>query len=171
MPYDAIVYKVMIASPSDVAHERSIIREIIHEWNTVNSDSRKIVLLPIGWETHSSPTMGDRPQEIINKQVAKDCDILVGVFWTRIGTPTEHHLSCTVEEIEEHIARDKPTMLYFSSVPVIPDSVDQEQYSNLKKFKDSCSTRGIYETYANLNDFKDKFYRHLQIKLNKDQFF
>ncbi len=171
MPYNATVYKVMIASPNDVAHERSIIRDVLNEWNTVNSDSRKIVLLPIGWETHTSPEMGENPQEIINKQIAKDCDLLVGVFWTRIGTPTQSYLSGTVEEIEEHIAKDKPTMLYFSSAPIHPDIVDQSQYNELKKFKEACSTRGIYETYSDLSEFKSKFYRQLQIKLNKDKFF
>jgi hypothetical protein len=80
MAYNAIVYKVMIASPGDVIAERAIVREVLAEWNTVHADSRNTVLLPVGWETHSSPTMGDRPQAIINKQVLKDCDLLVGAF-------------------------------------------------------------------------------------------
>jgi len=95
MSYKATVFKVMIASPSDVASERNLIREILHEWNVINSDMRKIVLLPIAWETHSSPEMGDRPQAIINKQL-KDCDLLVGVFWARIGTATGEYPSGTV---------------------------------------------------------------------------
>ena len=171
MSYTATVYKVMIASPSDVAAERSIIRGIVNSWNVINSDSRKIVLLPIGWETHSSPAMGDRPQEIINKQILKDCDLLVGVFWTRIGTPTGEHPSGTVEEIEEHIKAGKPTMLYFSSAPVLPDSIDQDQYEKLKAFKESCKTRGIFEQYSDHNDFKEKFDRQLQIKINQDKYF
>src|SRR3990170_3892303 len=103
MVYNAIVCKVMIASPSDVVSERNIVREVLYEWNTVNADTRKIVLLPVGWETDTSPTMGERPQSIINKQVLRNCDLLVGVFWTRIGTSTGEHVSGTVEEIEEHI--------------------------------------------------------------------
>jgi hypothetical protein len=85
MPYNANVFKVMIASPGDVAVERSVIREVLSEWNTVHSDTREVVLLPVGWETNTSPEMGERPQAIINKQILKDCDLLVGVFWTRIG--------------------------------------------------------------------------------------
>jgi hypothetical protein len=171
MSYSATVYKVMIASPDDVPSERAIIREILAEWNTVNADSRATVLLPVGWETHASPTMGDRPQAIINKQILKDCDLLVGVFWTRLGTPTGEYMSGTVEEIEEHIKAGKPVMLYFSSVPVLPDSVDADQYAQLRTFKESCKSRGIFETYVNLNDFKDKFYRQLQLKLIKDDYF
>lgn len=69
MSYDAKAFNVMIASPGDVASERSIIRDVIYEWNAVHSNTRKIVLLPIGWESHSSPEMGASPQSIINNQI------------------------------------------------------------------------------------------------------
>lgn len=156
----------MIASPGDVASERAIIRDVIYEWNAVHSQSRNIVLLPIGWETHSSLEMGDSPQEIINNQILDKCDLLVGVFWTRIGTPTTKYASGTVEEIEKHIQSKKPTMLYFSSQPVALDTVDPEQSSQLKIFKDSCQNRGLYQGYDSLTSFKEKLYRHLQLKLN-----
>jgi hypothetical protein len=168
MPFNATVFKIMIASPEDVPSERILIREVLYEWNAVNSDLRKIVLFPVAWETHSSPEMGDRPQAIINKRLLKDRDLLVGVFWTRIGTATGEYASGTVEEIEEHIKADKPVMLYFSTAPVLPDSIDQDQYSELKKFKDSCKSRGLYETYSDINEFRIKFYRQLQLKLNSN---
>ena len=76
MSFLATVYKVMIASPGDVSSERSIIREVVYEWNVINSDTNNTVLLPVGWETHSSPDMGDRPQAIINKQILNGCDLL-----------------------------------------------------------------------------------------------
>ncbi|AJZ58938.1 hypothetical protein OI25_2959 [Paraburkholderia fungorum] len=171
MSYPATVYKVMIASPSDVVAERNIIREVLQEWNAVNSEKRKIVLLPVGWETHSSPEMGDTPQSIINEQIATTNDLLVGVFWTRVGTPTDKYMSGSVEEIEEHIKASKIAMLYFSSAPVMPDSVDPEQYAKLKEFKDSCKPRGLFEPYADLNDFKDSFYRHIQLKINQHEYF
>ncbi|MBS7349016.1 MAG: hypothetical protein KIG95_02405 [Comamonas sp.] len=171
MSYSADVYKVMIASPSDVSAERSIVREVLSEWNVVNSDARRQVLLPIGWETHSVPEMGDRPQALINKQILHDCDLLVGVFWTRIGTATGEYASGTVEEIEEHIKTGRPTMLYFSSAPVLPDSVDADQYRRLKEFKLSCQSRGLYEPYGDVQDFRTKLYRQLQLKVNRDAYF
>jgi len=132
--YSAKVFNVMIASPGDVASERAIIRDVIYEWNAVHSQSRNIVLLPIGWESHSSPEMGSSPQAIINEQILDKCDLLVGVFWTRIGTPTKEHPSGTVEEIEKHIESGKPAMLYFSGQPVVMESVDLEQYQELQTF-------------------------------------
>jgi len=171
MSYKAQVFNVMIASPGDVASERSIIRDVIYEWNAVHSSSRNIVLLPIGWESHSSPEMGATPQDIINEQVCNKCDLLVGVFWTRIGTQTNQYASGTVEEIEKHIATEKPAMLYFSSQPVALDTVDEKQVQELRRFKESCQSRSLYEGYESHADFKDKFYRHLQLKLNEHPLF
>ncbi|MFD5854314.1 DUF4062 domain-containing protein [Cytobacillus pseudoceanisediminis] len=171
MAYNAKVFNVMIASPGDVASERSIIRDVIYEWNAIHSQSRNIVLLPIGWESHSSPEMGDTPQGIINKQVLLKCDLLVGVFWTRLGTKTREFESGTVEEIERHIQSGKPAMLYFSSQPVAVDTVDLEQVKLLKEFKDSCQKRGLYEQYDSHTDFKNKFFHHLQLKLNEHELF
>jgi len=171
MSYTATTFNVMIASPGDVASERAIIRDVVYEWNAINSGTRKIVLLPVGWETHSSPEMGAPAQTIINAQVLNRCDLLVGVFWTRVGTPTDRHLSGTVEEIEEHIAAGKPAMLYFSSQPVVLDTVDIEQFNRLKAFKTSCQSRGLYQTYDNHGEFKEKFYRQLQLKVNEHPLF
>jgi hypothetical protein len=171
MSYTATVFKCMIASPSDVAAERSVVREVLHEWNVVNADARKVVLLPVGWETHSVPEMGDRPQSIINKQVLRGCDLLVGVFWTRIGTATGEYESGTVEEIEEHLAAGGHAMLYFSAAPVVPDSIDADQYARLQAFKKSCRDRGLLESYVDISDFRAKLHRQLQLKINHDPFF
>jgi hypothetical protein len=114
--------------------------------------------------------MGAEPQAIINRRVLSDADILIGIFWTRLGTPTPGYASGTVEEIEEHIGAGKPAMLYFSSAPVVLDSVDPEQYAALKKFKESCRERGIYATYRDLTDFRQQVARQLQIVLNSEEF-
>jgi hypothetical protein len=115
--------------------------------------------------------MGVSAQELINNQVLDKCDFLVGVFWTRIGTPTTAYPSGTIEEIEKHINSGKPAMLYFSSQPVALDSVDTKQVEELRKFKESCKGRGLYESYDSYADFKEKFYRHLQLKLNEHPLF
>jgi hypothetical protein len=161
----------MIASPSDVPAERAAVRQTLADWNVMHSQTRGIVLLPVGWETHSSPQMGDHPQNILNTQILEHSDLLIGVFWTRLGTPTTTHPSGTVEEIEEHMSAGKPVMLYFSNQPVRPDSVDPEQYSNLQSFKGTCKERGLFEVYDDLADFREKFSRQLQLKINDDPYF
>jgi hypothetical protein len=155
----------MVASPSDVPQERILVREVIAEWNTIHAKDRRTVLMHIGWESHATPEMGDRPQAIINSQLLKEADLLVAIFWTRIGTPTGAAKSGTVEEIEEHIRSGKPTMIYFSSVPVRLDSIDESQYDALKTFRESLRARGLFETYDSLAEFESKFRRQLAQKI------
>ena len=135
----------------------------------VNSQTMNIVLLPIGWETHSSPEMGASPQDIINFQVLDNSDILIGVFWTRLGTPTEDYQSGTVEEIEKHILSGKTTMLYFSDRTIKPSAIDREQDDKLKNFKESCYKRGLCSTYDDLDKFKEQLYGHLTNTVNRIQ--
>jgi len=161
MPFTAHAISVMIASPGDVETERSIIRSTVHEWNAVNAKDRRMVLIPTGWDTHASPEMGDRAQEIINKQVLDDCDLLVAVFWTRLGSPTGKAPSGTIEEIERHISEGRPAMLYFSNKPVHPDSVDPEQYSALRTARADYQKRGLVESYDSISEFQTKFTRQL----------
>src|SRR6266446_5603639 len=100
MPYDSRVYRVLIASPSDVIEEREIAIRVIQDWNNLNSHTRRLVILPLRWETHAAPEYNIRPQEAINRQIVDDCDLLIGVFWTKLGTPTGDADSGTLEEIE-----------------------------------------------------------------------
>jgi hypothetical protein len=168
MPFTATVHRVMIASPGDVQAERDTVRDVLHEWNSVHGARRKVMLLPVGWETDIAPEMGDHPQSIINKRILKDADLLVGIFWTRLGTPTPSYASGAVEEIEEHLAAGKPAMLYFSSAPAALDSVDPDQYRALKAFKDSCKSRGVFQVYADVADFRRQFTKQLQIVMNTE---
>ena len=122
--------------------------------------------MPVKWETHSVPALGNRPQEIINRQIVKDADLLVGIFWTRIGTQTGNYVSGTVEEIEQFVNKNKPVMLYFSEAPISPVRIDIEQFTVLKSFRENMRLRGLTESYSDLIDFRNKFTRQLNIKLN-----
>lgn len=111
--------------------------------------------------------MGDRPQAILNEQIVKSCDLLVGVFWSRIGTPTGKAVSGTVEEIEEMRAAGKPVLLYFSSQPPPADAVDSEQYKKLNEFRSWCRDKALIESYTDLSDFKDKLERQLNTTFSR----
>jgi hypothetical protein len=162
----ATVIPVMIASPGDVHSYRAIARDVLHEWNYIHTVSRHLVLMPTGWETHSSPELGGSAQELINDRVLEDCDVLIGIFWTRLGTPTATAPSGTVDEIKRHVAAGKPALIYFSSQPVAPESIDQKQYSALTTFREWCKSQGLVETFSEENDFREKLRRQIQIALN-----
>jgi hypothetical protein len=165
MPFTATVLNVMIASPSDAAKERRIAQRIIHDWNTVHTVERRMVLRPIRSDTHAWPETGAPPQAILNRQLVKDSDLLVAIFLTRIGTPTGVALSGTVEEIEEHVKANKPVMVYFSRAPVPQDS-DQEQFRALREFKAWAREQGLIEEFKSQKEFKAKFSRQLQQTIN-----
>jgi hypothetical protein len=161
MVFHATIVNVMIASPGDVARERVIAREVIHEWNAINSADRRLVLLPIGWDTHAAPSMADSAQAVINSQVLKQADLLIAIFWTRLGTPTGEFASGTVEEIERHIDSGKPAMIYFSSVPVTPDSINQDQYASLVEFRESLKKRGLVSDFEDTSSLRIDLFRHI----------
>lgn len=171
MPYSASVFRVVIASPGDVEEERQIVRQVVHDWNAAHAHTRRVVLLPVGWETNSVPLIGNRPQEIINSQLIRHADLLIAVFWTRLGSPTGKAASGTVEEIKDRISAGCPVMVYFSAVPAPPDSVDQQQYVALKEFKKWCQKRGLLGQFDTRDQFRDLLTRQLATLVNEHEHF
>lgn len=160
MAFPATVFQVFVASPGDVQAERQAVQEVLQAWNAVHARDLQAVLLPLPWESHATPEMGDRPQAII-KQIGSHADMLVGIFWTRLGTPTGQASSGTAEEIQEFRREGKPVLLYFSSVPVALDSIDQEEYTRLREFKRLCQQEGLTSSYSSVGEFRDLLHRHL----------
>lgn len=161
MPIEAKLYRVLIASPGDVADERAIVRKEIARWNAMHSEAMKIVLHPTGWETDATPDLRERGQAVINRQLVDNCDLLIGVFWTRIGTPTPEAESGTVEEIERAVAEGKRCIVYFSDQPISPSIVNQQQSKRLQKYKKELNQRGLTCLYTDTSDFKEKVFRHI----------
>jgi hypothetical protein len=164
MPYEATVHNVFIASPSDVLAERTIVRDVIYEWNAVHAEDERAILQPIGWETHSFPDMGDRAQGIINRQILEKSDILVAIFWYRLGTATGVAESGTIEEIENHLKSGRPAMIYFSSKDV-PRNIDTDQLEAIRRAEKNYQSRGLIDTFENPEVFKQKFTRHLASRM------
>jgi hypothetical protein len=101
----------MIGSPSDLGDERQAATDAINDWNAQHAAAEGVVLLPVKWETHAMPAVAIRPQEAINQQLVRDSDLLIGMFWTKLGTSTGVAESGTVEEIDEFVAAGKPALL------------------------------------------------------------
>lgn len=155
------IYRILVASPSDCSSERKAIPEVIHVWNSLNSMRTSAILEPVLWETHARPELGDRPQALINKQLVNDCDLLVGAFWTRLGTDTGEAESGTVEEINKFRAAGKPVMLYVSAVPVVPSSIDADQYRRLREYLDKVRGEGIVFSYDSIGQLREMVLLHL----------
>jgi nucleoside 2-deoxyribosyltransferase len=165
MAFPARVFRILIASPSDVTEERDIAVRTIQEWNDLNSAERQLVLLPLRWETHTAPEYGRRPQEVINRQVVDQCDLLVGIFWTRVGSPSGAADSGTLEEIERVATQGKPVMLYFSKAKQDPEKIEVEQLQKLREFKKKTFPKALLESYATQIEFRDKLAKQIEIQL------
>lgn len=162
MSYKATVYNVMIASPSDVEEERCTISDVIIKWNYTHSMNSGKVLLPLGWDTHSAPLQGTRPQDVINKMVLKHADVLVAIFKDRFGSPTGKEPSGTIEEINVHLSLGKPVLLYFGE-----PTGSKEQSIAVNAYKEECKMKGLIGEYRDCHALKEKFTGHLQLVINR----
>jgi len=169
MAYQATILNVMIASPSDVAEERQLVRDAIYEWNAIHSKQLNIMLNPVGWEHNVAPQMGNRPQEIINNSILNDSDILIGIFWTRIGSPTGEYVSGTIEEITRHCEKNKLASIYISQKPY-PDNINLEQLQLLRDQKEIWLKEGLLDFYDNSLSFKQKIKDHLSVHIQQNKY-
>jgi hypothetical protein len=166
MAKNAIALRILIASPSDVERERNTLALAIERWNAAHSTSTSILLEPIRWDTHTHPATGDHAQGIINRQIVDDADIVVGVFWSRLGTPTPEAASGTVEEIQRLRAKGKRVLLYFSQAD-LPQDHDREQFRSLQEFKRNVQKNTLFREFRTLDELDKSFSQHLATVVNE----
>ena len=151
MPRHSQVLQVFVASPADVSEERAVLDTVIAELNQTWSRNLSMTFEVLKWETNSRPGFDQDPQAVINSQLPNDYDVFLGIFWSRLGTPTGRASSGTVEEFERAHTRFRSTgsvpeiMLYFKDAPISPSKVDISQLAAVLQFKD-CGGQVISDT-------------------------
>lgn len=150
--------RVFIASPGDVTPEREEACRVISDWNAAHSISRAVLIEPVRVETHARLVQGGHPQDIINGQLLKQCDILLAIFWHRLGTPTEKANSGTIQEIVEFSDLKGPdrVILMFCDRS-LPNDVDIQQLEAVRKFRRQGSDKGLYKTFSDTAEFSRLF--------------
>ena len=154
--------RVFLASPSDVAEERRLVREVIAEVNATVGDQHHVRLEAVGWETHTFAAFGAEPQALIFQQInMNDFDLFVGVMWNRFGTPTTVAGSGTEEEFRAAVAcRERlgrpDIMFYFCRGPAELSESELEQRRLVLQFKSQIQSKGLTKDYVNAAEFKDK---------------
>lgn len=160
------IVNVIIASPSDLQEERDSIPALFNSWNSTKSD---ILIEPIMWESGVVPAMGDHPQSIINDQIIDKGDLLVAMFWSKIGTPTPNAKSGTIDEIKEFISKKGGlrAMVYFCDRPLPhgPNEIDHKELQKLQEFRDEMTSQGLHRNYKTVSEFTGLLYRHLDAKV------
>ena len=150
--------RVAIASPSDVNAERERIKEVFTRWNNANDHA---FLLPKMWE-YASPTLGGHPQKIINERIINESDLMIALFWSRLGTATPDADSGTVEEIEQFIEKKGAgrVMLYFCTRS-FPHNIDLAQVQMVRDFKERMKKEGLFREFDTTEHFESELYSHL----------
>lgn len=159
MPRSETVISLFVASPSDVAAEREILRDVITELNAAWSRSLAVRFELIRWEA-LRPGVAGYAQDVINAQVGDDYDVLLAILWGRVGTPTPGYVSGTVEEIERALARAKggenlEVMIYFKDAPIAPSKLDPSQLEKLNQLKERLQAAGcLYSSFDDESNFE-----------------
>ena len=90
--------KCLIASPGDVAKERDICEEVFNELNRETGEILGFRFEPVRWEKDTHAGCGDYVQDVINQQIEDRYNLVIGIMYSRFGTPTPVAGSGTEEE-------------------------------------------------------------------------
>jgi hypothetical protein len=166
--------KVFLASPGDLAAERTRIREIVDELNYLHAEHTGYHIDLVGWEDTVS-TIG-RPQQVINEDLDK-CELFIGLVWARWGTPSgPNYTSGFEEEFERSLLRQsktgKPDMsLFFKAIDAARMQDPGDQLQMVLKFKDKIKTERtlLYEEFSSEDQLERKIKRCLVNYIQKLQ--
>jgi HEAT repeat protein/3',5'-cyclic AMP phosphodiesterase CpdA len=163
------ISRIIVASPGDVQAERDLLPRVIDELNRGIAADRNLRLELVRWETDSFPGFHpEGPQGPIDSVLKiEDCDILIGIFWKRFGTPVMNANSGTEHEFltayEARKQKGSPQiMVYFNQKPYNPSSSkESEQWTQVLRFKENFPEEGLWWKYEGEADFERKVRNHL----------
>jgi hypothetical protein len=161
MPDVRKIVKVFLASPGDLAAERTAAKAVVDEFNAIWAEASGYQIELVGWE--DTVSIYGRPQPIINLELEK-CELFIGMLWRRWGTPPDnegHHTSGFEEEFK--LAGRRRETLGRPEMSLFFKEIDQDMLrdpgDDLKKvltFKQDIIAKKkiLYQTFSNTNDFE-----------------
>ena len=163
--------RVFLTSPGDVGEERAIVRTFLQQLPTDPFVRDRATIELVAWDSPGggAPMLAARtPQASIDAGLPRpsECDIVIAVFWGRIGTPLPHpeyarsdgtaYESGSVWELEEALDTSRrigrPDVLIYRRLPphqvdlTTPDADDRiAQFRGLEAYFETvhrCGDRG-----------------------------
>jgi len=152
-----------MACPNDLVSERSRFPRLIAAVNDPRGHSAGFHLEAVGWE-RVIPSFG-RPQEFINRELEL-ADLVVVLFWNRIGSPASKNSSRTgtVEEFE--LARglytqtERPLVWVYFRKPTANEGEQIEAVLALRKTLEEAKDL-FFREYENVEDWEEMLRQHL----------
>ncbi|HEX8751958.1 MAG TPA: hypothetical protein VF731_00955 [Solirubrobacterales bacterium] len=163
MPYSAQIYPLLFSSPSDASGDVHTAAEAVSRWNVIYGREFGSNVMPLYWASHAAAEFGVRPQESLNKQLVEQADIVIALFWHRLGTDTGEAESGTVEEIERAYARGASVAVLRCTRPVSPPDLDHDQVQKLDTYLEKIRDKALILEY----DDDDRLRQHVEAILTR----
>jgi 3',5'-cyclic AMP phosphodiesterase CpdA len=164
-----LTLRVVVASPSDVKPERNLLSAVIEELNHGIAAERGLRLELSRWETDAYPGFHPEGAQGLIDSILRieDCDILIGIFWKRFGTPVTDAESGTEHEFRRayeswRMQRHPQIMFYFCERSYTPRSKEEvDQWGKVLHFKQTFPREGLSWTYKSRPEFERLVRIHL----------
>lgn len=164
--------RIVVASPGDVQAERNSLQGVLDELNEGVAGLLGYELKLWRWETDAYPGFHAKGAQgqIDEIMQIEEADIVIGIFWERLGTPVADAQSGTEHELRKAIEawrkQSRPhVMLYFNKQAV--KNADAGQLLALQHFKGSFQSEGLRWDYPSKGEFPNVVRRHLSRLLQR----
>jgi hypothetical protein len=67
--------------------DSQVVHNTITRWNVDDGEAHGVTVVPMDWSTDTAADYGVRPQGSINEQLVDRADVVLAIFWTRLGSP------------------------------------------------------------------------------------
>ena len=163
------VLRIVVASPGDVQAERDALPAVLEELNRGIAAAHGLRLELGRWETDAYPGFHPQgPQGLIDPILRiEDCDVLLGIFWKRFGTPTTEAGSGTEHEFLRAYAawqqHGRPQiMVYFNQKAATPKTkAETDQWGQVLEFQQRFPREGLWWPYRGKAQFEKLVRNHL----------
>jgi hypothetical protein len=180
--------RIFVSSPGDVNEERRHATAVIDKIQKDPAFRDRLKLDPILWDDPEAPAAmlaNLTPQESVNRGLVRpsECDIVVTIFWGRMGTPLEKplkkdktpYLSGTEWEFQDAVRARRSILLYrcTAKVPTDLDDPELENKRTQKRLVDqfferlkgpagaSGAAHATYDTPGKFTELLEHNLRHL----------
>lgn len=162
--------QVVLASPSDLAAERQMIKDLVNSLNPLYMKNGICIDLRM-WENSTPGMNADGPQGLIDMDLEiTKADLFICMYWKKIGTKlanedvagTEHELNLALDSYHKH--RKPDIKAFFKGVGAIEENDDIKEISKISK---RLQPLGLYTPFKDIDELKDNIDKILQAEVMK----
>ncbi len=169
---------LIVVSPGDVQPEREAMNVIAAELNRIITPQFGLELRVLRWETDVYPAFHlEGPQGQVDEVLQIDnCDIMLGIFWKRFGTPvrdagsgTEHELGRAYAAWKASGGKRPQVMIYFKDKEYqCKNQAEEDQKAQVEAYKKKVWQDALSWSYKSKAEFERLVRDHLLLYLLKN---